>query len=119
MAVDVPPRESTPPPEHVLGVLEDDACREIVAILEEPMTAAEISDETGFALSTVYRKLDRLTDATLVDERTQLRPGGNHRSRYVTNFERISIDLDADREVQVDVARPSTMSRTSSGDSIR
>ncbi|WP_265109590.1 winged helix-turn-helix domain-containing protein [Halosolutus halophilus] len=95
-----------PDPERVISALDDDACREIVAALDEPMTVSEISDEAEVPLSTAYKKLDRLTAASLVGERTQLRPGGHHRSRYVTRFDRVAVELDADREFQVDIERP-------------
>lgn len=90
----------------MIEVLDDDARREIVSALEEPMTVSEVSDAAEVPLSTTYRKLDRLTDTWLVDERTQLRPGGHRRSRYVTNFDRIGIELDDDRDFHVDIARP-------------
>ncbi|MFC4438160.1 MULTISPECIES: winged helix-turn-helix domain-containing protein [Natrialbaceae] len=90
--------------EHVIGVLTDDACREIITVLEEPLTVPEIADEIERPLSTTYRKLDRLTDSGLVKE-AGVRPGREQKSRYVTDFERIAIELDDARDLRVDVDR--------------
>ncbi|TYL36693.1 transcriptional regulator [Natronococcus pandeyae] len=96
--------DDAPAREHVLGVLTDDACREIIAVLEEPLTVPEVADEIERPLSTTYRKLDRLTDSGLV-KKTGARPGREQKSRYVTDFDRIAIDLDDARNLCVDVDR--------------
>ncbi|WP_254768573.1 winged helix-turn-helix domain-containing protein [Salinilacihabitans rarus] len=92
--------------DRVVGVLDDEACRDIVSALDEPMTVREIADEADVPLSTTYRKLDRLRKASLVSERTQLRAGGHHRSRYLAHFDRIAVELDGDRDFRVEVERP-------------
>jgi DNA-binding transcriptional ArsR family regulator len=90
------------PFERVLAALDDGACREIIAVLEEPLTVHEIAEETDRPLSTTYRKLDALTEAGLVEETA----GGRHRtSRYVANLDRISIGFGEDNELRVDVER--------------
>lgn len=96
-----------PEPETVLAALDDEACRAIVAALDEPMTAAELAEHCGLASSTTYRKLDRLTDADLLEERTELRPDGHHTTRYQRAFERVSFDLDDEGRVEVEIERPS------------
>ncbi|MFC6719593.1 helix-turn-helix domain-containing protein [Natrialbaceae archaeon GCM10025810] len=95
-----------PDPERVIEVLDDDACREIVSVLEEPMSVKEISEEAEVPLSTAYKKLDRLTDVSLVSEAIQIRPGGHHRNRYVSQFERIAIEFDENRDFRVEIERP-------------
>lgn len=106
MTVDVLSGRDTPGVERVAGALEDDACREIVSALDEPMSAQEVADSAGVPLSTTYRKLDDLTEASLVDERTEVRPDGHHRSRYVVDFERIVVELDEERNFELDFERP-------------
>ncbi len=92
----------------VLDALEDDDCRTIIEHLEEPMTAAELSDETEIPSSTMYRKLDLLSEAALVDEGTEVRPDGHHASVYVTDFDEVRVQLDEDRSLDVTVERDET-----------
>ena len=91
--------------ERVIAALDDGTCREIIAVLEEPMTVRDIADATDRPLSTTYRKLDRLTEAGLVDETAGVRQGSHRKSRYVANLERISIGLDDANELRVDIDR--------------
>ncbi|AFZ71384.1 winged helix-turn-helix domain-containing protein [Natronobacterium gregoryi] len=91
----------------VVGALDDDGCRQIVAALEEPLTVTELADRTELPLSTTYRKLDRLTEARLVTETSGIRQGSHHKARYIGDFDRISISLDDDRSFDVDVGRSS------------
>lgn len=106
MSLDVPSFDRSPDPERVITVLDDDACREIVSALEEPMTVREVADEADVPLSTTYRKLERLTDTSLVSETMEIRSGGHHRARYVTNFDRVAVELDDDRDFRVEIERP-------------
>lgn len=89
----------------ILDALDDPDCRKIVRSLEEPMTADEISERSGVPLSTTYRKLELLTEASLLEEGTEIRPDGQHASRYTVAFEEVVIALDEDREFDVDIAR--------------
>ncbi|GAB3422194.1 helix-turn-helix domain-containing protein [Haloparvum alkalitolerans] len=98
-------RSDDPPSEAVFAALDDPACRDIVGSLDEPMTASEVADAASVPLSTTYKKLDRLTEADLVAEQTELHPGGHHRSRYVTAFDRLVVGLDERREFAVSVER--------------
>jgi predicted transcriptional regulator len=110
MSLEFSPSDDAPAHEYVFGVLTDDACREIIAALEEPLTVPEIAEETGHPLSTTYRKLDRLTESGLVRETTGLRPGRNQKSRYVSDFDRVAIGLDDDQSLEVDVERSNEVS---------
>lgn len=96
-------REAGPDPESVFAALDDATCREIVAALEEPMTAKEVSERTDIPLSTAYKKLDQLESAEILEERTEVDPNGHHRSRYVIAFQSVSVDLDEERRFTVDV----------------
>jgi DNA-binding transcriptional ArsR family regulator len=87
----------------VLDALDDPDCREIVSVLTEPMTAEEISDEAEIPLSTTYRKLDRLTEASLLEEGVQVRSDGQHASQYMGAFEEVVIGLSDDREFTVEI----------------
>lgn len=98
--------EGMPALQEVLDTLDDEDCRTIVRTLEEPMTAQEIADATDIPRSTTYRKLDLLSEATIVDERTELRRDGHHTTRYLVDFRTIEIGLDGDRTFELDITRP-------------
>ncbi|RKD97236.1 transcriptional regulator [Halopiger aswanensis] len=91
--------------ESIVAALDDDACRRIIAVLEEPLTADEIAEKAEIPLSSTYKKLDRLADADLVTEANGIRQGPNAKSRYVANFDRIAINLGDDRTLRVDIDR--------------
>lgn len=101
-----PRRVDAPDPQSVLDALDDPDCRRIVRALDEPMTASEISNACDIPSSTTYRKLDRLTDASLLVEQTELRADGHHTTRYRVGFEAVAIELDGDHEFAVDIERP-------------
>ncbi|MFC7176413.1 winged helix-turn-helix domain-containing protein [Halosegnis marinus] len=92
--------------EAVLNALDDPACREIIAVLDEPHTADEVAGECDIARSTVYRKLDMLAEASLVEESTELRTDGHHTTRYVVDFEAVHVLLAENRDLSVEVDRP-------------
>jgi DNA-binding transcriptional ArsR family regulator len=98
--------DETPQLQAVLDALDDPACRTIIKELDEPMTANELADETDIPLSTLYRKIDLLTDASLVVETTEIRDDGHHTSRYRTAVEAVNIELDENREFDVGIERP-------------
>jgi len=108
-----PSREDDPPPvDDVLDALADDAARRIVTALTEPKTASDISEECDIPLSTTYRKLELLTEASLLSESTDIRRDGQHTTRYSVSFETVAISLDeedaeeGDREFDIEFTRP-------------
>lgn len=90
----------------VLDALDDEDCRAFVTRLETPMTASELSEACDVPLSTTYRKLDLLTEASLLAERTEIRRDGQHTTRYAVDFETVRITLEEDRSLSVDLVRP-------------
>ncbi|WP_290812635.1 helix-turn-helix domain-containing protein [Halovivax sp.] len=98
--------ESVPPAEEVCAALDDPDCREIIRELEEPMTAAELHDRCEIPQSTLYRKLEALTEATLLEESTEIRRDGHHASKYSVAFTEIRLSLEDDRTLGVEVERP-------------
>jgi len=99
--------EELPDLTTVLDALDDEDCRDIVSVLDEPMTASEISDASDVPMSTTYRKLELLTDSSLLHEGIEVRSDGQHASRYAINFEEVIISLDEQREFDVDIAHRS------------
>lgn len=98
--------DEVPGPDTVLGALDDEDCRAILAELTEPRTARELLERCEIPRSTLYRKLDRLVEATLVREGTEIREDGSHASRYDVDFEEVHITRDADAEIEVEIERP-------------
>lgn len=100
------PRADPPGLQAVLDALDDPDCRALVHALDAPRTAGELATEADVPLSTTYRKLDRLADASLLDTETQVRTDGHHTTRYLLDFEAVTIALDDGRSFTVDVLRP-------------
>ena len=96
--------EETPELQAVLDALDDEDCRAIVSVLEEPLTASEISDRSGVPLSTTYRKLELLTESSLLYEGVEVRTDGQHASRYAIDFEEVVISLDEELSLTVDIS---------------
>jgi len=96
----------TPELQPVLDALDDPDCRRIVRQLDEPMTASEISSRCDIPTSTTYRKLERLTDASILSETTAIRTDGHHTSEYTLAFEEVSVFLDDQRQFEVSITRP-------------
>lgn len=94
--------------QDVLDALDDEGCRTILRQLAEPMTVKELTEACDIPQSTMYRKLDLLSDASLVEEQVEVRTDGRHTNRYVLNFETVELSLTAEREVQIDIARPAS-----------
>ena len=85
--------DDSPDLQSVLDALDDADCRTIIRHLDEPKTATEVSEECDIPMSTTYRKLDLLTDASLLVEGTEIRPDGHHATRYELDFETVSLGL--------------------------
>lgn len=106
MVRDPSPFESEPDAEMVLDTLGDDTVRTILESLTEPMTASELSEACDVPLSTMYRKLDQLEEASLVEEMTEIRTDGQHTTRYARNFVAVMVDLDEDERLAATIDRP-------------
>lgn len=107
MVRDPAEREGAPDIQEALDALGDPDCRTIVSHVETPMTASEISEECDIPLSTTYRKLDLLTGASLLVERTEIRDDGHHATQYWPAFESAQIALNEQREFELSISRPS------------
>ena len=102
-----PSRDATPPSsEEVLKALADDAAQRFVIALTEPKTASELSEECDVPLSTTYRKLEKLTDASLLTESTEIRRDGQHTTRYALAFESVTVTVDDENALSVAFTRP-------------
>jgi len=79
----------------VLDALGDEKTRRCCRVLnEKPRSAREIAEITGYSLPTVYRRLNALRQAGIIDSRTTIDPDGDHYETFTTVTERVTIDLD-------------------------
>lgn len=97
--------DDTPDAEAVLTSLDDPTCRQLVQTLDEPMTVSELAEEADVPLSTTYRKLDLLDEASLLETQTKVRQGGHHQTLYRVAFEEVSFQLTRSREFDVSIVR--------------
>ncbi|MFB6200950.1 MAG: helix-turn-helix domain-containing protein [Halorhabdus sp.] len=96
----------TPPVQDVLDALDDPDCRAILRNTAEPMTANELIDVCDISKSTLYRKLDLLSSASLVRERDTIGSGGGRITKYVRDFEDVLISMEENDTFSVTVERP-------------
>jgi DNA-binding HxlR family transcriptional regulator len=97
-----PPAESTHQtsenpsvtPETVLELLDDDHSRTILISLQhEPKCARALKEECQTSRPTIYRRLNRLESAGLIEARMSLHPEGHHRKEFVAVFDQITLNL--------------------------
>lgn len=98
--------EDDPPLQDVLAALDDSSCRAILRETDEPMTANELVDVCDIPRSTLYRKLDRLSAASLVREVVEVHPEGGRVTRYERDFDDVTISMEDSEEFSVTIERP-------------
>lgn len=83
--------------DEVLALLEDDYSRAILEALNaEPRAARGLVEACEASRATIYRRLDRLEDAGLVDSRLSYDADGHHRTVFETTLDAVTVGLDAD-----------------------
>lgn len=100
------PSEDTPELVDVLTALDDPDCRAILRNTAEPMTANELIDSCDISRSTLYRKLDLLSEASLVRKQDTINPGGGRTTIYARNFQDVLISMNEEDTFSVTVERP-------------
>ena len=97
--------EDNPPIEQILEALGDPDSQTILEETTSPMTAKEIAENKDIPISTLYRKLDLLSSATLLRELHTVHQ--EHRiTRYQRNFTNIHIFTSDDGKLDVEMNRP-------------
>lgn len=82
-------------PEAALELLSDDNVRTILeAISERPRPPRDLIEVCEASKPTVYRRLNRLEEAGLVEAEIVLRSDGHHRKEFSSNSERVTLDFD-------------------------
>jgi len=106
MVSDPASSQDSPSLQEVLDALDDADCRAILRETAEPMTAPELIDACDIPKSTLYRKLDLLSQASLVREQDTINPGGGRTTKYERDFDDVMISMDEDDGFSVTVERP-------------
>lgn len=98
--------DKAPDATTVMEALHDVDCRTILSKLQKPQTARELLERSGIPRSTLYQKLDQLSEVTLIREGIEIRSNGRHASRYLSDFEEIIITRDDKGTLEVEIKRP-------------
>lgn len=89
--------------DDILDALGDPKTRRCCyALAENPKSARELADATGYSLPTVYRRLNALQQAGIIESRTRLDPNGDHHDTFVAHHTRIRIDIGDNVQVQIE-----------------
>jgi DNA-binding transcriptional ArsR family regulator len=89
--------------DFLLEQLGDPRGRAILSASGRPHTAAEIRELCDIPTSTVYRKLDELSDAGLLEETRRLSDDGAHPTQYRRRFDELRLSFDGAGGVVVEV----------------
>jgi len=85
------------PPEEVLALLNTEYTRPILEAIEtEAKAARDIAEECNASRPTVYRRLNRLQKAGLVETGMVYDADGHHRTVFEATFEALSVDVTDD-----------------------
>ena len=99
--------QSTGEPPETLELLADAYARELLVVLSRgPRCGRALAEACSFSRPTVYRRLNRLEDAGLVDAETRLDPDGNHCKEFSLVRDSLTVTI-ADGAITV-TARPTT-----------
>ena len=103
-----PATEDAVDAQAVIGALDDDACRDILeATSEKSLTATELSEQCDIPMSTAYRKVEKLTEADLVEERVRINTSGKHATEYRKCFDDVRVSINGG-DIEIEMTKPST-----------
>jgi hypothetical protein len=80
--------------EAVCAALADADARRVIDALETPLAAREVERRCDLPRTTVYRRLDRFSDARLVAMDIEFGEGGHHATRYVCDASDVVVSPD-------------------------
>lgn len=76
----------------IVSLLDDEHVRVILtATSAEPLSAEALSDRCGVSQSAIYRRVNQLVEAGLLDEQTRPRSDGHHDTVYMAALERFEL----------------------------
>ena len=83
--------------EELLSLLSNDYARAIMAeISDEALPAREIARRLDISRATVYRRLDWLEEAGVLESTMSYEPNGNHRQQFRVTVDRLALSLEPD-----------------------
>jgi DNA-binding transcriptional ArsR family regulator len=78
----------------LLSVLGDEYVRSVLSTLgEDSLAAREIADRSSMSRTTVYRRLDRLEAAGVVEASMSLDPDGQHRKEFRVVLDAVEVPV--------------------------
>lgn len=85
------------PTEELLALFGDDyACHILRTLRDGSMPARALVEATGMSRPTVYRRLNRLTDAGIVEEHLQVASDGHHRKEFRLTVDSVAFEVTPD-----------------------
>lgn len=99
------PEMETESIENILKALDDPDCRAILSETTKPITANELVNTCDIPRSTLYRKLELLSSASLIRERERIKSVGGRVTHYQRSFEGVTISIDDDGEFSISLNR--------------
>jgi len=82
---------------EVLALLSDEYAREILNVLvEESLSARALSERVDMSRPTVYRRLNRLESAGVIESSMVIDPEGHHRKRFSVVLDRMQLLFEPD-----------------------
>lgn len=79
---------------EVIDLLDDEHVRTILtATSAEPLSAQELSDRCDLSVSAIYRRVEQLEAAGLLEEGTRPRRDGHHDTVYVATLETFELTI--------------------------
>ena len=92
-------------PEMLLSAVSDDRFRHILAaIAREPLTVGEIAEECDLPQSTVYRRVQSLSEDDLIEEALRVNGGGCHSKEYGLCYESLSATMEVDGNLEIGIS---------------
>jgi len=89
--------ETTIDSEEAIRLLSDDHARRVLDELDEaPLPASELVERLNSSRATVYRRLDSLESAGLVQSSISVRTDGHHRQQYSVAVDRVRLGVGRD-----------------------
>jgi DNA-binding transcriptional ArsR family regulator len=94
------PRENDEPTvdvTEVLSLLSDEYAREMLNVLvEDSLSARALSERLDMSRPTVYRRLNRLESAGVIESSMVIDPEGHHRKRFSVVVDRMQLLFEPD-----------------------
>jgi DNA-binding transcriptional ArsR family regulator len=101
--------------DELLALLGDEFTRDILSTLgDESLPAREIADRAAISRPTVYRRLNRLEDAGVVETNMEIHLDGKHRKQFQIVLDEVAVSLVGDLAVVDIVGEPSPTRDSSS-----